>query len=95
MQSADQKTFKIISSIILVQGGILAFWIYSSENFLDYMGFTSITHISYVAWLFSACLVAGYVWGAASISTVREHMLKFNKLKYMALAGAIVSGIFE
>ena len=43
----------------------------------------------------AAFVVGSYVWGAASISNVRAHMFMFNKLKYLALLGALISGFFE
>jgi len=95
MQSADNQTLKIISSIILVQGGILLYWIFTSNNFLGSIGFTTLSNIGVYAWGVAALIVISYVWGAASISNVRQHMFNFNKLKYLALLGALVSGIFE
>ena len=54
------------------------------------------THVNHVVFtIVLTFLVISYVWGAASISNVREHMFKFNKLKYLALLGALVSGFFE
>ncbi|NMH63633.1 CPBP family intramembrane glutamic endopeptidase [Shewanella salipaludis] len=95
MQSIDNQTLKIISSIILVQGGILLYWFITSENFVISLGFSTLTNVSIFAWCIAALVVALYVWGAASISSVREHMFKLNKLKYLALIGALVSGFFE
>ncbi len=95
MQSADNQTLKIITSIILVQGGILLYWLSTSENFFGSIGFTSLSSIGIYAWVAAALVVISYVWGAASISNVRQHMFKFNKLKYLALLGALISGIFE
>lgn len=95
MQSINNQTLKIISSIILVQGGILLFWIFTSDNFFASLGFTTLPDVSFLAWCTAALVVALYVWGAASISTVREHMFQLNKLKYFALIGAVVSGFFE
>ncbi len=95
MQSVNNQTLKIISSIILVQGGILLFWFFTSENFFGSLGFSKLTNVSFLAWCATALVVVPYVWGAASISVVREHMFKFNKLKYLALVGALVSGFFE
>lgn len=95
MQSINNQTVKIISSIILVQGGILLFWYFTSDNFIASLGFSTLANVSFLAWVTAALVVALYAWGAASISTVREHMFKLNRLKYLALLGAIVSGIFE
>ncbi|TLX49429.1 CPBP family intramembrane metalloprotease [Pseudoalteromonas ruthenica] len=95
MQSINNQTLKIISTIILVQGGILLFWFFTSENFFSSLGFSTLTNVSFWAWCSAALVVVLYVWGAASISTVSEHMFKFNKLKYLALIGALVSGFFE
>jgi len=95
MQPADNQTIKIISSIILVQGGILLYWIFTSDNFYSSLGFTSISNIGLYAWGLAALIVISYVWGAASISNVRQHMFNFNKLKCLALLGALVSGVFE
>jgi membrane protease YdiL (CAAX protease family) len=95
MQSINNQTLKIISSIILVQGGILLFWFFTSDNFFTLLGFSTLANVSFLAWCTAALVVALYVWGAASVSTVREHMFKLNKLKYMALLGAVVSGFFE
>lgn len=95
MQSADNQTLKIISSIILVQGGILLYWIFTSENFFASIGFFTLSNISIYAWVVAVLIVVSYVWGAASISNVRQHMFNLNKLKYLALIGALVSGIFE
>jgi membrane protease YdiL (CAAX protease family) len=95
MQSINNQTLKIISSIILVQGGILFFWFFTSENFVASLGFSTLTNASALAWCTAALVVVIYVWGAASISNVREHMFKFNKLKFLALTGALVSGVFE
>ena len=95
MQSADNQTKKIISSIILVQGGILLYWFFTSENFFGSLGFTTLPDVGVFAWLVAALVVVSYVWGAASISNVRQHMFKFNSLKFLALLGALVSGIFE
>lgn len=95
MQSADNQTLKIISSIILVQGGILLYWILTSDNFFSSIGFATLSNVSALSWGIAALVVISYVWGAASISNVRKHMFKFNKLKYLALLGALVSGFFE
>lgn len=95
MQSADNQTLKVISSIILVQGGILLYWIITSDNFFGSIGFATLSNVGIVSWGIAALVVISYVWGAASISNVREHMFKFNKLKYLALLGALVSGFFE
>lgn len=95
MQSADKQTLNIISSIILVQGGILLYWLFTSENFFTSIGFMSLSNISIYAWGVAILLVVSYVWGAAGISSVRQEMFNFNKLKYLALLGALVSGIFE
>ncbi len=95
MQSADSQTLKIISSIILVQGGILLYWLMTTPNFLGAIGFTTLSNIGFYAWGVAALVVISYVWGAASISNVRQHMFKFNKLKYLALVGALISGVFE
>ena len=95
MQSADNQTLKIISTIILVQGGILLYWLVTTPDFFDALGFTSLSNIGFYAWGVAALVVISYVWGAASISNVRQHMFKFNKLKYMALVGALISGVFE
>ena len=95
MQSINNQTVKIISSIILVQGGILLFWYFTSDNFIASLGFSTLANVNFLAWVTAALVVALYAWGAASISTVREHMFKLNGLKYLALLGAIVSGIFE
>lgn len=95
MQSADKQTLNIISSIILVQGGILLYWLFTSENFFASIGFMTLSNISIYAWGVAILLVVSYVWGAAGISSVRQEMFNFNKLKYLALLGAVVSGIFE
>lgn len=95
MTSSENQTSKIISSIIAVQGGILLFWLFSSERFIESLGFSKIGEISLFTWLVSFLVVVTYVWGTASISVVREHMFKLDKLKYLAVVGAIVSGIFE
>lgn len=95
MSDADNKTMKIIFSIILVQGAILFYWMLNSANFLGYIGFRTINHISIWAWFISVFVVVSYVWGAASIGQVREHMFYFNRLKFLALVGALVSGVFE
>ena len=95
MQKAEQQTLKIIFSIIIVQGGILLYWVITSDNFFDYIGFSELSSLSVMAWSVATLVSVSYVWGAASISLVREHMLKFNKLKYIALLGALVSGLFE
>ena len=95
MQSADNQTLKVIYSIILIQGGILLYWIFTSDNFFDSIGFNTISNINIYAWGIAALVVLTYVWGAASISNVRQHMFHFNKLKCLALLGALVSGIFE
>ena len=95
MKSAENQTSKIISSIILVQGAILLYWIISSDNFIEALGISSLTNINIYAWGVAALVVVCHVWGAASISTVRQHMFNFDKLKYLALVGAVVSGIFE
>jgi len=95
MQSADKQTLNIISSIILVQGGILLYWLFTSENFFASIGFMTLSNISIYAWGVAILLVVSYVWGAAGISIVRQEMFNFNKLKYLALLGALVSGIFE
>ena len=95
MQSADNQTLKIIFSIILVQGGILLYWLMTTPNFFGAIGFTTLSNIDFYAWGIAALVVISYVWGAASISNVRQHMFKFNKLKYLALVGALISGIFE
>lgn len=95
MQSADKQTLNIISSIILVQGGILLYWLFTSENFFASIGFMTLSNISIYAWGVAILLVVSYVWGAAGISRVRQEMFNFNKLKYLALLGAVVSGIFE
>ena len=95
MQSADTQTSKIIASIVLVQGGILLYWIFSSDNFLAYIGVSTLSNVSMLTWVTAALIVALYVWGAASISNVREHMFKFDRLKLLALLGAVVSGFFE
>ncbi len=95
MKEANKQTLKIIHSIILVQGGVLLLWIISSQNFADYTGFSTVASIAPSAWLAAAALIVVYVWGAASISTVREHMFKLDKLKYTAMLGALISGVFE
>ena len=95
MQSADNQTLKIISSIILVQGGVLLYWFMTTPNFFGALGFTTLSNIGFYAWGVAALIVISYVWGAASISNVRQHMFKFNKLKYLALVGALISGVFE
>jgi len=95
MQAADQQTFKIISAIILIQGGILLYWFITSENFFSSIGFTTLSNIAGFAWGIAALVVVAYAWGAASISNVRQHMFKLNKLKYLALVGALISGFFE
>ena len=95
MESADNQTFKIISSIILVQGGILLYWIITSDNFFGSKGFSTLADLSVLSWGVAAFVVGSYVWGAASISNVRAHMFMFNKLKYLALLGALISGFFE
>ena len=95
MKDANKQTLKIIHSIILFQGGILLFWITTSQNIAEYTGFSSVTSVAPSAWLAAAALVIVYVWGAASISTVREHMFKLDKLKYTAMVGALISGFFE
>ncbi|GHA20428.1 hypothetical protein GCM10008090_33080 [Arenicella chitinivorans] len=95
MQPADKQTGKIISSIILVQGAILLYWFFTSDNFFDSMGFGALSSIGLLSWGLAALLVVGYVWGAAGISNVREHMFKLDPLKCLALFGALVSGFFE
>ena len=95
MDSAEKQTFKIISSIILVQGGILLYWAFTSENFFHSLGFEALANVGIVAWGIAAAVVVSYVWGAAGISIVRQHMFKFDKLKFLALTGALVSGFFE
>lgn len=95
MPAAEYQTLKIISSIILVQGGILFYWVITSDDFIGMLGFTAIADMSLLSWFVAAVVVACYIWGAASISQVREHMFRFDKLKYAALTGALVSGVFE
>lgn len=95
MQPADNQTLKIISSIILIQGGILLYWLITSENFWGSIGFSTLSNIGVYAWGVAALVVITYVWGAASISNVRQHMFQFNKLKCLALLGALISGVFE
>ena len=79
----------------MVQGGILLYWFFTSENFLGSLGFTTLPDVGVLAWCVAALVVVSYVWGAASISNVRQHMFKFNSFKFLALLGALVSGIFE
>lgn len=69
--------------------------VFTSENFFVLLGVTALNHVGALAWCVAALTVTLYIWGAASISTVREHMIKCNKLKCLALVGALVSGIFE
>lgn len=95
MATAEQQTQKIILSIILVQGGILLFWLFTSDNFLQQLGFFELSGINFYAWFASVLLVTTYVWGAAHISYVRQHMFCFDKLKYLAITGALISGVFE
>jgi membrane protease YdiL (CAAX protease family) len=95
MQSADNQTIKIISSIILIQGSILLYWVINTDNFLGTIGFRTLSDIGILAWGIAVLVVASYVWGAASISNVRDHMFTLNKLKYLALVGALISGLFE
>jgi len=95
MKAADKKTVKIILSIILLQGAILLLWIFTSDDFISYIGFTELSSISPIGWGAAIALVLTYVWGAAGISTVRQHMFSLDRLKCLAILGAIVSGIFE
>lgn len=95
MPSADKQAVKIISSIILIQGSILLYWVINTDNFLDTIGFRTLSAIGIFTWGIAALVVVSYVWGAASISNVREHMFTLNKLKYLALVGALISGLFE
>ncbi|ODA29701.1 hypothetical protein A8L45_21900 [Veronia pacifica] len=81
--------------MILVQGGILLYWIITTDNFFNFTGFTTLSNISMLSWGIAALVIFLHVWGAAGISNVREHMFKFNKLKCLALLGALVSGFFE
>lgn len=95
MKSADSQTFKIILSIVFLQGGILLYWIITSDSFFESVGFKELDNVSVMAWCIALLVAATYVWGAASISNVRENMFKFNKLKCLALLGALISGVFE
>jgi len=66
MQSADNQTLKIISSIILVQGGILLYWIITSDNFFGSIGFATLSNVGVLSWGIAALVVISHAWKVES-----------------------------
>jgi len=82
--------------MLLVQGSIVL-WSVATDpgGFFVYLGFAENASGTIASWLLAACVVIGYVWSAAKISVVREHMLTFDRLKLLAIVAAASAGVLE
>ena len=82
--------------MLLFQGSFVLWTaIADPTSLVRLLGFAGGPSGTVAAWVLAAAVAAVYVWGAASISVVRQHMFKANRLKLLTIAAAVVAGILE
>jgi hypothetical protein len=64
-------------------------------RFLAYAGFVEGAGGPWHAWALGAVVAAIYVWSAASIPDVREHLLRPGMLKAVAVLAAVMAAVLE
>lgn len=98
MQQKDflVRTRKIVTWIVVVQAVLLVLMFAGApERVPAYLGFVAGAQGSALAWFLAGLTAIGYAWSAASISTVRAYMFKFDGLKTLALVAAVGAGVIE
>ena len=96
MVSPEAKTARILLVVLAVQGSVVVWSLVSSPvAFLKYIGYAEGSRGPVVAWLVAALIALAYVWGAAKISVVRQHMFNRSGLKLLAIVTAAAAGILE
>ncbi|MEM6709440.1 MAG: hypothetical protein AAF648_11695 [Pseudomonadota bacterium] len=64
----------------------------SSDRVFAYLGFGQLDGVASLAWFFAALITIGYVCWAATLAPVREHLLRPNLLKAVAVIAAVFDG---
>ena len=95
-EASIARTRRIITWIVVVQAVLLVvMFAGASERVPAYLGFVAGSQGSALAWFLAGLTAIVYAWSAASISTVRAYMFKFDGLKALALVAAVGAGVIE
>jgi len=94
--SPESQTRRILLFLIAVQWPFILWSVASSPaGVLRYLGFIESSPGAPLAWVLGSIIAIAYVWGARSISAVREHMFRWSNLKLLAIFAAASAGVFE
>ena len=94
--SPESQTTRILLFVLAVQGSVVVWSLVSSPtDFFKYIGFAAGSFGTATAWLLAAVIALAYVWSAAQIAAVRQHMFSWSRLKFLAVVTAAAAGVLE
>jgi uncharacterized protein len=98
--SGDPKSERVV--IWLLLGVIVCFGAWIVPTLLDkprelfaFLGFAPNQSGTVLGWLLALLVAGEYVWSAAKIPAVREHLWRPSTLKLLALVAAALAGVME
>jgi membrane protease YdiL (CAAX protease family) len=98
--SSDQKSERVVMWLLL--GVVVCFgvWIVPSlvekpQELISFLGFAPNRSGTPLGWLLALLVAGEYLWGAAKIPAVREHLWRVSTLKLLALVAAVMAGVME
>jgi membrane protease YdiL (CAAX protease family) len=90
------RTQRILVALLVIQAAILALMFSGNPSRVpEYLGFSADGQGTGLAWTLAAITTFAYVWSASSLSDVKHHLFRPDRLKLFAVAAAVMAGIIE